>query len=189
MPPKVSSAYPVTLMFEAQPGLEGLYSVSEMRNKFEGNKDYNVWLEMTSQSIVIVPNGVNPIAYVRNFLVYLNQVSHNKEVLPALYDAGYIPYILLPHILAAKPVVPEQCIVMMKSAASKAGAILEGSKGKYFADSSTSASYQAYWVSRKDAAKIINYVTGSNLDVNNPEVTDKITTLQLFDAVFGKELK
>lgn len=185
--PKIASGYPVSLLFEAQQGLEGLHSLGELRSKFEGNKEYNVWLELTSQSIVIVPNGINPVTYIRNFLVYLNQIAHNKEVLPSLYDAGYIPYILLPHIMAAKPLVPEQCIVMMKSAASKAGAVLQSYNGKYFYDSSTSASYSSYWVTRKDAAKIINNETGSNLDINDPAVTDKITTLELIDAVFGKE--
>ena len=184
---KIANGYPVTLMFESQNGLEGLHSMSEIKSKFEGHKDYNIWLEMTTQSIVIVPNGINPISYIRNFLVYINQISHNKEVLPALYDAGYIPYIIHPHIMAAKPLVPEQCSIMMKAAATKAGAMLKSYNGKYFADSSTSASYNSYWVTRKDAAKIINHATGSKLDVNNPEVTDKITTLQLFDAVFGRE--
>ena len=184
---KTSKLYPVTIGFEAQPGLEGLHPIGEVRKKFEENLDLNPWVELTTQSIVVIPNGINPIKYLRNFLLYINQISHTKEVLPSLYDAGYIPYVLLPQIAAAKPLLPNQCLGIFKTSAAKAGVSPIMYRGKYFADSSTSASYTSYWVTRKEAAKIINSKLGSIIDIDNTSVTDSITSIQVLDAIFGKD--
>ena len=56
-------------------------------------------------------------------------------------------------------------------------------RDKYFEDSSTSAAYVTYWITRADAAKIIAAYGGRVYDTNNLAEVDKITTLEVFDTI------
>lgn len=184
---KSGNAYPVTICFKPTPEFQGLYSLKEIRDRYSADGDPVPLLELTTQSIVIVPIGSEEDEYMRNFLEYINQISHHKKVMPQLYDAGYIPYLLYPQVLASSALTPPVLQVIFKNTANRAGVTPKKFTAKYFEDSSTSAAYSSYWITRKEAARIINSKLGPKYDENDTSVTDKITSLDVFDAiVYGR---
>lgn len=175
-------AFPVTVDFKGSPDFIGEMSMSEVRERLGENSNSIALLEMTTQSIVILSYGTNEIVYARNFLEYINQIAHHKHVMPQLYDAGYIPFLMMPQLHSNVPIQPPCLPRIFKKAAEKAGVPMLMQRGKYFEDSSTSAAYVSYWMTRKDAAKVMN-ICGKNVNPDNPAETDKITSIDVFDAI------
>lgn len=179
----MGKAFPVTIDFKGSPDFIGEMSLSDVREKLGTDSDSIPLLEMTTQSIVILSYGTNEIVYARNFLEYVNQISHHKHVMPQLYDAGYIPYLMMPQLHSNTPIQPPCLPRIFKTAAEKAGVPMIMQRNKYFEDSSTSAAYVTYWVTRADAARVINLYGGRRINPDNPTETDKITSIEVFDAI------
>lgn len=175
--------YPVTYMFTAIPGLDKTMTVSDA--KLYAQKEYpsdKVFLDLVTQSIAILPESIPPVEFIKNYLKYINDISHHKAVQPMLYDAGYIPYILTPNFSFTENKVPEQLLAILRGAATKAEVTEKRIKCKYFEDS---ASHNMSWITREEAARIINARAGADMiDVKNTSIVDSISTLDVYNTIF-----
>lgn len=177
------STYPVTYMFKAIPGMEKTMLLSDA--KAYAQKEYpndKVFIELVTQSIVILPDNIPALDFLKNYLQYINDISHHKTVQPMLYDAGYIPYIITPKLGFADNKIPESVLAILRSTAKQAEVTEKRVKCKYFADS---VAHHISWVTREEAARIINTRAGAEM-INTSDVglVDSISTMDVYNTIF-----
>ena len=177
-------SYPVTRMFKTIPGLTGRMSYSDARayaqREFPNEK---VYLDLVTNTIAILPEVINPLDFLKNFLYYVNDISHHKAVQSILYDAGFVPFIITPNFSFTENKVPEQVLAILRSLAVKAEVTERRTKFKYFEDSHSA---NMSWVTREEAARMINTRLGSTvINLEDTAQVDKVSTLDLYKAVFN----
>ena len=183
---------PVTRAFKVDPQLNEEYTMTELKEKFENEEtglviDYD---RVTNSYVILEPN-MDPIETYFDFLNYVKIISLNptKEVMPGLYDAGYIPYIIVPRFMRVATDIGDISANLLDIARALGITPKYSSPARYFADSATSDSDPLRWISRRDALRLMKYVKGDN-SINEDDIAaqDAITTMEVLTTLL-REVK
>lgn len=178
---KTLADYEVLYQFETIPNLKRLSLKDAKEYAATNYPGCAVLLELVSSTINIMPPEVDSISMLMSFISKLNMLSTQNQVAPQLFDAGYIPFIFFPKFLMANPQVPEDIRNKLQLIARQSNVQCIKHNGPYFVGGN---SQSGSWISRKDAARIINLVVGTTrYDVDNDLVTDQITTTELLSTI------
>ena len=179
---KTLADYEVLYQFEAIPNLKRLSYKEAKEYAQENYPGCAVLLELISSTINIMPPEIDSVKMLMSFINRLNILSAQNQVAPQLFDAGYIPYIFTPSFMMNNPIVPREITDQLRLIAKKSNITCVKHRGPYFVGGNSTQGCE--WITRKDAAKLINLWLGyDKYNVEDDSVTDRITTTDVLSAI------